>query len=86
MWSNAFEELRNFRGISKRRRFVVAITWSWRRDSNPRPSDYKSDALPAELRQPKSPAAQGTQTRKVTTTARNLQAECQLVTYLALAL
>ncbi len=27
-------------------------TWSWRRDLNPRPSDYKSDALPAELRQP----------------------------------
>ena|GEM_PF-2801068 len=27
--------------------------WSWRRDLNPRPSDYKSDALPAELRQPK---------------------------------
>jgi hypothetical protein len=27
-------------------------SWSWRRDSNPRPSDYKSDALPAELRQP----------------------------------
>ena len=26
--------------------------WSWRRDLNPRPSDYKSDALPAELRQP----------------------------------
>ena len=26
-------------------------SWSWRRDSNPRPSDYKSDALPAELRQ-----------------------------------
>jgi hypothetical protein len=25
--------------------------WSWRRDLNPRPSDYKSDALPAELRQ-----------------------------------
>ena len=25
--------------------------WSWRRDSNPRPSDYKSDALPTELRQ-----------------------------------
>ncbi len=24
---------------------------SWRRDSNPRPSDYKSLALPAELRQ-----------------------------------
>ena len=26
--------------------------WSWRRDLNPRPSDYKSDALPTELRQP----------------------------------
>ena len=25
--------------------------WSWRRGLNPRPSDYKSDALPAELRQ-----------------------------------
>ncbi len=25
--------------------------WSWRRDSNPRPPDYKSGALPAELRQ-----------------------------------
>src|ERR1700674_4428257 len=25
--------------------------WSWRRDLNPRPSDYKSDALPTELRQ-----------------------------------
>ena len=31
-----------------RRKFV---SWSWRRDLNPRPSDYKSDALPAELRQ-----------------------------------
>ena len=29
--------------------------WSWRRDLNPRPSDYKSDALPAELRQHKPP-------------------------------
>jgi hypothetical protein len=25
---------------------------SWRRDLNPRPADYKSAALPAELRQP----------------------------------
>jgi hypothetical protein len=31
--------------------------WSWRRDLNPRPSDYKSDALPAELRQPEQPYA-----------------------------
>jgi hypothetical protein len=28
-----------------------ANQWSWRRELNPRPSDYKSDALPAELRQ-----------------------------------
>jgi hypothetical protein len=27
------------------------LAWSWRRDLNPRPSDYKSDALPTELRQ-----------------------------------
>src|SRR5690242_21105692 len=27
------------------------LWWSWRRELNPRPSDYKSDALPAELRQ-----------------------------------
>ena len=27
------------------------LLWSWRRDLNPRPSDYKSDALPTELRQ-----------------------------------
>jgi hypothetical protein len=26
--------------------------WSWRRDLNPRPADYKSAALPTELRQP----------------------------------
>jgi len=25
--------------------------WSWRTESNPRPADYKSAALPAELRQ-----------------------------------
>ena len=30
----------------------ISFFWSWRRDLNPRPSDYKSDALPAELRQP----------------------------------
>ena len=27
--------------------------WSRREDSNPRPSDYKSDALPTELRRPR---------------------------------
>ena len=43
------------------------LTWSWRRDLNPRPSDYKSDALPAELRQP---YPQGN-SRKTTPDARN---------------
>jgi hypothetical protein len=33
---------------------LVQIWWSWRRELNPRPSDYKSDALPAELRQRRS--------------------------------
>ena len=32
-------------------RIRFSFMWSWRRDLNPRPSDYKSDALPAELRQ-----------------------------------
>ena len=27
------------------------VRWSWRRDLNPRPADYKSAALPTELRQ-----------------------------------
>ncbi len=46
-------------------RCCLAI-WSWRRDSNPRPSDYKSDALPAELRQPR-------QNQNCNTTAPELQ-------------
>jgi hypothetical protein len=33
---------------------VPNFWWSWRRELNPRPSDYKSDALPAELRQRRS--------------------------------
>jgi hypothetical protein len=47
---------------SRCRNLPAAINWesspdlknfwqSWRRDLNPRPSDYKSDALPTELRQ-----------------------------------
>jgi hypothetical protein len=35
--------------------YSAFLKWSWRRDLNPRPSDYKSDALPAELRQPFPP-------------------------------
>jgi hypothetical protein len=38
--------------------FRITFSWSWRRDLNPRPSDYKSDALPAELRQPYPPGNQ----------------------------
>jgi hypothetical protein len=37
------------------RKIPFYFVWSWRRDLNPRPSDYKSDALPAELRQRKPP-------------------------------
>jgi hypothetical protein len=29
----------------------VIDKWSWREESNPRPADYKSAALPTELRQ-----------------------------------
>ena len=34
----------------KSMRFFVFL-WSWRWDSNPQPADYKSAALPIELRQ-----------------------------------
>ena len=30
---------------------VVALKWCWREESNPRPADYKSAALPTELHQ-----------------------------------
>src|SRR5450432_3992805 len=30
---------------------LLIVVWSWRRDLNPRPPDYKSGALPTELRQ-----------------------------------
>ena len=61
--------------------------WSWRRDSNPRPSDYKSDALPAELRQsrlrqrgtvPKASRRPG-QSLKVSTTELRVQAATYVV-------
>ena len=32
-------------------RYFANVLWSWRRDLNPRPPDYKSGALPTELRQ-----------------------------------
>src|SRR5688572_28147924 len=38
----------------------AAKRWSWRWDSNPRPADYKSAALPTELRQrPEAPVRAG---------------------------
>ena len=36
-------------------RIVFRVTWSWRWDSNPQPADYKSAALPIELRQRENP-------------------------------
>src|SRR5579872_6258041 len=42
---------RRYRRSACRNKPVKFVSWSWRRDSNPRPSDYKSDALPTELRQ-----------------------------------
>jgi hypothetical protein len=43
---------RKFAASSKKSETCSALNLSWRRDLNPRPSDYKSDALPTELRQP----------------------------------
>lgn len=39
--------------------------WSWRLDLNQRPADYKSAALPTELRQHKNGAGNGTRTRNL---------------------
>ena len=36
---------------SLKRQFKLFLSWSWRWDSNPQPADYKSAALPIELRQ-----------------------------------
>ena len=41
--------------------------WSWREESNPRPPDYKSDALPTELRQPYSSPGQAARSEIVAT-------------------
>src|SRR5207342_166215 len=37
----------------------AALGWCWRVDSNHRPTDYESVALPAELRQPRVPRTKG---------------------------
>lgn len=38
-------------GNPSRRRRQPCCLWSWRQDLNPQPADYKSAALPVELRQ-----------------------------------
>ncbi len=47
--------------------YIPQLYWSWRQDSNPRPSDYKSLALPTELRQHSTfnGAGNGTRTRNL---------------------
>jgi hypothetical protein len=35
----------------RKEKIVILPNWSWRRDLNPQPADYKSAALPIELRQ-----------------------------------
>ena len=59
--------------------------WSWRRDLNPRPSDYKSDALPAELRQPKQPSftAKSAPCKRNCRMRSHARAECAAVVTLA---
>jgi hypothetical protein len=46
-WKNLSRRYRVCRLLEIR----FSIHWSWRRDLNPRPPDYKSGALPTELRQ-----------------------------------
>gem|GEM_PF-597349 len=40
--------------LATREPLRASSAWSWRWDSNPQPADYKSAALPIELRQPSS--------------------------------
>jgi hypothetical protein len=56
----------------KRGKFPLTISehkLSWRRELNPRPSDYKSDALPTELRQ------HGANQKRITNRAFELQGD-----------
>ena len=50
--------IRTFEGFSRQIYSLIPLTawvsppgWSWQWDSNPQPADYKSAALPIELRQ-----------------------------------
>ena len=50
------------RGTTYGTRRLISVrnngNWSWREESNPRPADYKSAALPTELRQPSASTSQ----------------------------
>src|SRR5580700_7692398 len=53
-WKNLLRRHRVRRTAGNPLLLVVScliVCWSWRRDLNPRPPDYKSGALPTELRQ-----------------------------------
>ena len=38
-------------GLAELEASISKTEWCWRQESNPRPTDYKSAALPTELRQ-----------------------------------
>jgi hypothetical protein len=52
--------------------------WSWRRDLNPRPADYKSAALPSELRQRKQKMNFSTSCATCATPCASLDIQLQL--------
>ena len=51
IWKGDTAEGTSFRACTETSDPELVSTWSWWTDSNPRPADYKSAALPAELHQ-----------------------------------
>ncbi len=79
-YNQTFAPLRALRPL---RTFLCrwAKFWSWRRDLNPRPPDYKSGALPAELRQrPDSKLRRNTAQRSLNFTTANGARNAHLAT------
>ena len=85
-WSYRRGQARRRKSYFRRSKLVAVFRplnpeeWSWRRDLNPRPSDYKSDALPAELRQPMPPRKRVPESRRIrghTTAPRKLRHRIQ---------
>ena len=54
--AKALETPRSTVPVNRKSERAVSNTWSWWTDSNPRPADYKSAALPTELHQHFQPA------------------------------